>query len=166
MNDHLKIKIFSPNEEEDLRWLNQLWQVEWGGEAMVSRGHVFYLHDLHSVMAKDENGYVGAATYRFDMENNCELMIINALSPASGVGTRLLAAVEQEASRRGCRRVWLITSNDNLDALRFYQKRGYRITAVYPGAIDEARSIKPTIPLKGDHDIEIHDEIELEKRLL
>lgn len=77
----------------------------------------------------------------------------------------MLTAVEDKARAAGCNRVWLITSNDNVEALRFYQRRGYRITAVYPGAIDEARKIKPAIPLIGNHGIEIHDEIELAKEL-
>ncbi len=129
---------------------------------MVSRGHVYHLTDLKSLVAKIGGECVGAATYRRG-DSGCELMTINAVSQGFGVGTQLLNAVEREARRTGCQRVWLITSNDNLDALRFYQRRGYRITAVYPGAIDEARRIKPSIPLIGDHGIEIHDEIELAK---
>lgn len=60
-------------------------------------------------------------------------------------------------------RIWLITTNDNLNALGFYQKRGFRIKAVYPGAVDEARRIKPEIPLAASNGIPIRDEIELEK---
>jgi hypothetical protein len=67
--------------------------------------------------------------------------------------------------RRGRGRLWLITSNDNLNAIRFYQRRGMRLTAVHRGAIDEARQIKPSIPLIGEHGIPIHDELELELRL-
>ena len=67
-----------------------------------------------------------------------------------GIGTKLLTAVEADTRAAGGRQVWLITSNDNLDALRFYQRRGYRIAAVYPGAIDNARRIKPSIPLIGE----------------
>ncbi len=73
-------------------------------------------------------------------------------------GLPALVAVRRDA---GCRRVWLTTSNDNLEALRFYQRRGLRIVAVHRGAIDRARELKATIPLVGRHGIEIHDEIEL-----
>jgi hypothetical protein len=61
--------------------------------------------------------------------------------------------------------VWLITSNDNLNALRFYQRRGYRLAAVHRDAIVLARQIKPEIPLVGDFGIPLTDEIELEKLL-
>jgi hypothetical protein len=61
--------------------------------------------------------------------------------------------------------VWLITTNDNLNALRFYQKRGFRLAALYPGAVDESRTIKPQIPLVGENGIPLHDEIRLELAL-
>lgn len=163
MNSDAEIRITPPEGEEEREWLTQLWQSEWGGDNMVSRGHVFHLADMKSLVAKADSELVGAATFRFDEADGCELMSINAIRQGGGVGTKLLAALEDEARKAGCSRVWLITSNDNLNALRFYQRRGYRITAVYSGAIDEARCIKPTIPCIGDHDIEIHDEIELAK---
>ena len=67
-----------------------------------------------------------------------------------------------EPARRGCSRTWLITSNDNVNAIRFYQRRGMRLVAVHRGAIDEARQLKPSIPLVGKHGIPIHDELEFE----
>jgi len=73
------------------------------------------------------------------------------------VGSELHAAAFAAASARGLRRVWLLTTNDNLDALRFYQRRGMRIANVH-----RARALKPSIPTVGEHGIEVHDEIELE----
>jgi RimJ/RimL family protein N-acetyltransferase len=70
--------------------------------------------------------------------------------------------VKEVARQHGCQRVWLITTNDNLNALRFYQKRGFELVAVHRRAIDEARKIKPEIPLIGEYGIPIRDEIELE----
>jgi ribosomal protein S18 acetylase RimI-like enzyme len=77
----------------------------------------------------------------------------------------LLAAVAEEAVRRGARRLWLITRNDNLDALRFYQRRGMRLCAIHRDAIDQARLVKPSIPLVGNFGIAIRDELELDLRL-
>lgn len=132
---------------------------------MVSRGHEYQLAELESLIARLDEKLVGAATYRLTEDLSCELMSLNSSNRGQGAGSQLLAAVEQVAREAGCRRVWLITSNDNLDALRFYQRRGYRITGVHSGAIDQARRMKPSIPLVGDHGIEIHDEIELAKNL-
>jgi len=164
-DNHLETIIVRRIGDAEHRWLSQLWQSEWDGDTMVSRGHAYRLTDLESLVAKVAGQFVGAATYRIDASGSCELMSINAVNPGAGVGTKLLHAVEEAARKAGCHRIWLITSNDNLDAMRFYQRHGYRITAVYPDAIDEARRIKPTIPFIGNHGIEIHDEIELSKSL-
>jgi hypothetical protein len=82
--------------------------------------------------------------------------------PGQGVGTALIEAVKVAAIEAGCRRLWLMTTNDNLHALGFYQRRGFRLVAVYPGAVDAARLLKPEIPLLGNDGIPIRDEIELE----
>ncbi|MDP2585543.1 MAG: GNAT family N-acetyltransferase, partial [Candidatus Levybacteria bacterium] len=66
------------------------------------------------------------------------------------------------AKERGLKSVWLVTSNDNIDSLRFYQKRGFRITKVYPNAIDKARKIKPEVPVIGKYGIPLKDALELE----
>jgi GNAT superfamily N-acetyltransferase len=150
--------------EKDKEWLRELWVSEWGGDTMVTRGRVHRLSDLNAVIAYADGTRAGAATFRIE-EGECELLSLNALQKGQGIGGALIAEVERKAREAGCIRVWLITTNDNLDALRFYQRRGYRITAVYPGAVDEARMVKPTIPLEGEYGIPIHDEIELEKQL-
>jgi ribosomal protein S18 acetylase RimI-like enzyme len=87
---------------------------------------------------------------------------IDAFERRRGAGTALLEAVVADARAEGASRLWLITTNDNLDSLRFYQRRGFRLAAMHPGAVDDARRLKPTIPQRGEHGISIHDEIELE----
>ena len=91
-----------------------------------------------------------------------EVVTLDSLRPGRGIGTALIEAVKSAASAAGCRRLWLITTNDNLHALGFYQKRGFRLVAVHPGAVDAARRLKPEIPLNGNDGIPIRDEIELE----
>jgi RimJ/RimL family protein N-acetyltransferase len=87
----------------------------------------------------------------------------NSTLEGLGIGSKLISAVKQAAKQSGINRIWLITTNDNVDALRFYQKRGYRMTAIYPNAVNEARKQKPSIPLIGNYYIPIPDEIELKK---
>lgn len=158
------LHIAHPRTDADRGWLTAVWREEWGGDVMVTRGRTYHLNELSALIAWDGAQRVGLATY-FTHGDACELMSLNALAQRKGVGTALLAAVEEASWQAGCTRVWLITSNDNLDALKFYQRRGYRLVAVHAGAIDEARRIKPTIPLTGYYEIPIHDELELSKTL-
>jgi RimJ/RimL family protein N-acetyltransferase len=107
---------------------------------------------------------VGLVTYRIE-GSQCEVVTLNSEEEGTGIGTALLEAVCREAAAAGCTRVWLITTNDNLPALRFYQKRGMRLFALHPNAVEASRKLKPEIPLAGWEGIPIRDEIELELRL-
>lgn len=87
-------------------------------------------------------------------------------SRSRGAGTALIEEVERIALNAGCRRLWLITTNDNIEGLRFYQRRGFRLVELHAGAVDRSReSLKPEIPAIGEHGIPIRDELELEKLL-
>jgi GNAT superfamily N-acetyltransferase len=115
-------------------------------------------------MSEPRADVVGLATFELSGPE-CELVTLNAFRAGQGIGSALLDRVTQAAAAHGCRRVWLVTTNDNLAALGFYQRQGMRLVAVHPGAVDEARRVKPTIPVTGDHGIPLHDELELELRL-
>jgi GNAT superfamily N-acetyltransferase len=158
------LRIAPPADDADRAWLVGLWRDAWGGETMVSRGTVHQVSALTALIAWQGETRVGAATYLIDGAA-CELTSINAIEQWRGAGTALLAAVEAAATSAGCGRVWLITTNDNLDAQRFYQRRGYRLVAVHAGAVDAARRQKPAIPETGFYGIPIHDELELAKDL-
>jgi GNAT superfamily N-acetyltransferase len=95
----------------------------------------------------------------------CEVLTLHATEQWRGVGTALIETVEQPAAGHGCTRLWLITTNDSVDALRFYQRRGFRLAAVHLRAVDYSRSmLKPEIPVAGAYGIPVRDEIELGKR--
>lgn len=89
-------------------------------------------------------------------------MTLDSLRLNVGAVTELIAAVRQTAVQAGCRRLWVITTNDNTAALRFYQKRGFCPAALHRDAVARSRQIKPAIPLIGNDGIPIRDEIELE----
>jgi len=136
----------------------------WGDETVVGHGEVTRPADLPGFLALEGDRIVGLATYRV-VGDAAELVTIDSLAPDPGIGTALLDEVEREAGRSGSASVWLVTTNDNLPALRFYQMRGYRIVNVDPGAVDRARALKPAIPLLGHDGIPIRDEIMLANRL-
>jgi ribosomal protein S18 acetylase RimI-like enzyme len=136
----------------------------WGETTVVGHGVVRDAGRLPGFVAERDGAVVGVLTYHVG-GSDLEVVTVDAVERNAGVGTRLLAAALDLARERGLRRLWLVTTNDNVDALRFYQRRGLRLVAVHPGAADAARRSKPTIPEVGAHGIEIHDELELEMRL-
>jgi GNAT superfamily N-acetyltransferase len=91
-----------------------------------------------------------------------EVVLIEAFETGVGIGTLLLTAARAEAVLRRCRRLWLVTTNDNRPAIEFYRRRGLRIAAVRRGAMAESRRLKPSIPLLGVGGVPIEDEIEME----
>jgi ribosomal protein S18 acetylase RimI-like enzyme len=106
----------------------------------------------------------GALSYRI-ADGQLEVVSIDAKTHRRGTGTALLEAAVNVAGSEGCRRAWLATTNDNLDALRFYQRRSWRLVRISRGAVDSARVLKPLILKISAYRIEIHDEIELEYAL-
>jgi GNAT superfamily N-acetyltransferase len=148
------------SREDERAWIRRFLEGAWG-TPVVSRGVAYDAPELPAFLAVTGDEIVGLATFHF-ANGDCELVTLDALREGQGVGSALLTAVGEEARRRGSGRLWLITSNDNVNAIRFYQRRGMRLVAVHRDAIDEARRIKPSIPLIGEHGIPIHDELELE----
>lgn len=108
---------------------------------------------------------VGVLTYVI-AGDSCEVLTLHVEDRRQGLGTALLGEAQRVATAAGCRRLWLITTNDNLDALRFYQRRGMRLAALHAGAVDESRArLKPDIPPIGEYGIPLRDELELELEL-
>lgn len=153
-----------PVRDEDRDWIRHLIQERWGDEFVVGHGVVFRPAELDGFVAMEGADVVGLATYRVEGDA-CEVVTIDALVEGRGVGSTLVEAVHERAHREGCARLWLVTTNDNERAQAFYDKLGFRVVAVREGAVDEARKLKPSIPLIGAGGVPITDELELERRL-
>jgi DNA-3-methyladenine glycosylase I len=153
-----------PAEKDDRNWVAQFLDDHWGSTRIVTRGQVYLAHLLPGFIAVQDDERVGLVTYRTDGEE-CEIITLNSEVEGQGIATALIEAVKLAATEEGCKRMWLITTNDNMKALRFYQKRGFSLVAVYPGALDGSRKLKPEIPLFGIDGVPLRDEIELEMRL-
>jgi ribosomal protein S18 acetylase RimI-like enzyme len=149
---------------DDLPRLRQYWREHWGDEFMVVHGMIYHPDTLDGFIAVDGEEWVGEITYAFS-DCNCEIVSLDSEREGQGIGTRLIDAVLEEARQQSCRRVFLITTNDNLNSLGFYQKRGFELVRINRGAINESRKIKPSIPIIGMNNIPLRDEIELEIRL-
>jgi ribosomal protein S18 acetylase RimI-like enzyme len=148
----------------DLPRLRQFWNDHWDAEFVVAHGTVFHPENVSGFLALDGSDWIGLVTYTF-LDTDCEIVSIDSLRENEGIGTALIEKVIEEAKANQCRRVHLTTTNDNLRALGFYQKRGFRLSALYPDAVNEARKLKPSIPLIGENNIPLRDEIELEMLL-
>ncbi|MDQ0878263.1 ribosomal protein S18 acetylase RimI-like enzyme [Paenibacillus sp. V4I3] len=131
------------------------------GSIIISRGQVHSLDNLPGYVVLIDDEIKGLITYNI-YNDECEIVSLDSKVKGQGIGTKLIDLVIEKARGSSCKRVWLITSNDNLRAIRFYQKRGFDIKAVHQNAITEARKIKPSIPLIGFDGIPVRHEIEFE----
>jgi N-acetylglutamate synthase-like GNAT family acetyltransferase len=151
--------------EKDQEWIRKFTCEWWGDDFAVAHGVIYHPDQLPGFAAEDRDGNVfGLATYLLNPPS-CELVTINADKQGQGIGTALLSAVTAAAKQAGCTRLWLITTNDSVDALAFYQKRGLHLVAVHRNALDLSRKLKPSIPLIASNGIPLRDEIELEMTL-
>jgi len=129
---------------------------------VARRGELVAPIEHPMLVAVDGGEPAGLLTYILG-EDGCEVLTLHTAIQWQGAGSALLHAVANLARDAGCARLWLVTTNDNVDALRFYQRRGFRLRALRAGAVDEARrGVKPEIPWIGDHGIPLRDELELE----
>jgi len=146
--------------ESDLPWAGIFLDETMAGRVQARRGELVDVLDAPGFVAERNGERVGLLTYRRH-DDGCELAVIVVRDQFHGVGTELVEALVREIAGRA--RIWLVTTNDNLDAIRFYQRRGFRLAVLRPDAITEAReTIKPAISEVGAYGIPIRDELELE----
>lgn len=153
-----------PAEPADRAWIAQLVVARWGATTVVSRGRMHDARTLPALLAVDGDEPVGLVTYRVAGDEG-EVVTIDSLVRGRGIGAALLDAVVAELRASGCRRAWLTTTNDNLPAIRFYLRRGWRVVAIHRNAIEASRRLKPEISALGLNGIPICDEIEFEVSL-
>lgn len=153
-----------PIEKKDKVWIKKVMIDAWNSE-MVVASKLFNTLKLSGFVAELNDQLAGVVTY--DIANGkLEIVSLNSMQEGKGIGTALTEKVKEFAKNKEIKSVWLLTSNDNIDSLRFYQKRGFRITKVYPNAIGKARKIKPDIPEIGNYGIPLKDALKLEYSLL
>lgn len=170
---HIKLSKKSLSEEliitqpssKDFSWLTCFFNEHWGGTTMVSKGTTYNVLNENIMLAKRGDNIVGILVYKI-FKDEAEILTLEALEKHHGIGSKLLFRLEQNLKTQNIHSINLITSNDNLNAIRFYQRKGYSFKNIYIGAIDKARMVKPTIPSIGNYGIHVKDELEFEKRLI
>ncbi|HCT45436.1 MAG TPA: GNAT family N-acetyltransferase [Phycisphaerales bacterium] len=146
---------------EDKHWVQRVLVQYWGSTVQITRGQKFQADELPGLVAQRDGSEVGLLTYHIK-DNECEVITHNSMAGHGGIGSCLLDSVRTKAREQGCKRLWLITTNDNTPALRFYQRREFDLVGFYRNAVTEARKLKPEIPNVGFDGIPIRHEIELE----
>jgi GNAT superfamily N-acetyltransferase len=153
------MKLIAKGPQHDA-WVEALLTERWGSTHVVSRGCLHDALSLPAFVAVVDGENAGLITF-YIANGECEVVTLDSVIQI-GVGTALLETVRRVAEERRCERLWLVTTNDNVEALRFYQRRGLRILAIHRDAIEESRHMKPEIPEIGMHGIPIRDEIEMD----
>jgi GNAT superfamily N-acetyltransferase len=149
-----------PVNSNDGDWIARFITERWAAEFIAAHGQVYHCKDLPGFVAVWREEKVGLATYTI-VGDECEIVSLDSLRPGLGIGTGLIDAVKAAAVESGCKRIWLVTTNDNMNALRFYQKRGFVLVKILRNSLEFARKLKP-VPLIGAEGIPLRDEIELE----
>jgi ribosomal protein S18 acetylase RimI-like enzyme len=162
----MRVKSFQirPLTQGDKKWVASVLTENWGSEIIVARGKLHRADALPGFIAIQKEKPVGLIIYRIEAKD-CEIVTLNSLEENKGIGSALIDAVKNAAVQVGCKKLRLVTTNDNTMALKFWQKRGFTLVTIYPGALEKSRLLKPEIPLIGIDGISIRDEIELELRL-
>lgn len=151
--------------KSDREWVTQVYLQYWGADFIVTRGRCVTPAEIEGFYAVDNrDDRIGLLTYQITGDE-CEIISLDAFVQWIGVGTALMRAVTKAAASSGSKRIWLITTNDNLDAMRFYQRRDFHLVAVHVNALEASRRLKPSIPAIGCFGIPLRDELEFEMLL-
>ncbi|WP_322902891.1 GNAT family N-acetyltransferase [Paenibacillus campi] len=139
-------------------------QRNWGSAQMIVSSGTYQCEQLDGFIVEENNEIIGLITYVIRLDE-IEIISLDSLQEGKGIGSALMNKVEHIARQNQLLAISLITTNDNLNALKFYQKRSYRMVSVIPDAVNQARKLKPSIPLIGNEGIPLTDELQLRKRL-
>ena len=155
--------LFIKKTDKDTKAVYEIIR-RWGSDVLVSRGKIHKIDDLDGILVYDKKKIIGLGLYR--IENDCEIVLLETFVNGIGIGTQIIDRIKNIAVQNNCKRIWLVTTNSNINAIHFYQKRGFTISNIYINTMKEAREIKPEIPLVAENGIEIRDEIEFEINLI
>jgi len=136
----------------------------WGSRIVMSRGRTFHPEKEGGFLERRDGKIAGLLTYHID-DQGMEILTLNSVLEGEGIGSSLMLNAIECARKNACHRIWLTTTNDRLRIIDFYQRLGFRMTAINLGVVDEARKIKPQIPLVGERGVPVQDEVVMELRI-
>ena len=141
--------------------VNRILKDEWNCPPSISRGKIIDTTILPGFLFIESEAIKGVVTYNIENEE-CEIVTLNSFEENRGIGTALIQGVLDIAKQNNCKRLWLITTNDDINAIRFYQRKGFELKATHINAMELSRKLKPSIPFIGMDNIPIKHELEFE----
>lgn len=162
MTDNITFRKILDN---DKGWINEFIKSHWGSKQIVVYKKVYIPSELDGYIAIKKTEKIGLITYQIK-NRNCEIVSLNSVIENKGIGTKLVKLVIKKAKKLESKKIWLITTNDNIKAIYFYQKLGFQLIKVHLNAVAESRKLKPQIPFKSETGVPIRDELEFELRLI
>lgn len=154
------IQIREANKD-DSKVITALMDQHWGGEPLVVRAKKYFPSQLPGIIAYNHDSIAGFLFYTItDVE--IEIIVFEVFDKFKGLGSKILDKLKELARSKGIKRIFLMTNNDNIDALRFYQRRGFHICGIHLNSVELSRKIKPSIGYIGEYGIPLRDEIDLE----
>jgi len=148
--------------DDDRRTARELFNQDFGRTKIVAFGELMDIDEMPALVAVRHSTPSGALAYR--LLGDALHVVALATDPMwqrSGVAAYLLAEAELLARRLKLGRLLVATTNDNLPALYFYQRHGYRLTELIPNSVADHTHQEEA----GFAGIPVRDEVRLEKRL-
>ena len=139
--------------------INNFIRDNWAGPFIVTKGKLHDTSKSCGFVWVEEATILGYVLYNIQ-DNECEILVLESLKQNCGIGTALIEVVKSKAKGCNCSCVWLITTNDNFHAIRYYHMHGFALAQVHINSIVKSRILKSSIPLIGDNGISIRHEFE------
>jgi len=148
----------------DQEWIKKISLDLWNSVKIVSQHKIYYTDKLSGILALYQDTRAGLLLYSID-QPTLNIISLNTLFENIGIGSKLIERIEKIGIKKKLKKVRVTTTNDNIDALRFYQAKGFQIIKVNVDIMNKYRKLKPELPKLGFYNIEIRDEFVLEKAL-
>jgi N-acetylglutamate synthase-like GNAT family acetyltransferase len=149
---------FRAVDKNDKDWIDAFIAKHWGDNTIAVHNRRYIPSELEGFIALHQENRIGLVTYIAEQES-LEIISLNSEIENIGVGARLIEFIKETAVKANCRKITLVTTNDNIHAAEFYKKRGFHLIRIDKGAVNLSRSLKPGIPFIGNNGIPIEDEL-------
>lgn len=142
----------------------ELFQKNWGNTSMVYNRELYNLESLDYIEEYHDSSFGGIITF-FEKDHSIHIVSLDTVMSNQGIGTSLLNSLTELAVKRHKSAIYVETTNDNCDAIRFYQTHDFDIYDLQLNEVAIQRKLKPSIPLIGCYNIPIKHIIKFVKYL-